>query len=262
MMDAQRGASAPASRESSVEFNQSNRIGAGLIDGNRAVAFTFNGKELVGYAGDTLASALLANGQRLVGRSFKYHRPRGILSAGSDEPNALVELRRGAHREPNTPATVIELFDGLEAKSQNHRGPLNFDLMAFNDFLSPFLGAGFYYKTFMWPKSFWEKVYEPLIRSAAGLGRLSGEPDPDSYDKGFLHCEILIVGSGPAGLAAARVLGRAGARIILADEDFRLGGRLNAETCEVDGTAGADWAVQVLLELQAMDNVRINQSGK
>ncbi|MEL7205542.1 MAG: 2Fe-2S iron-sulfur cluster-binding protein, partial [Pseudomonadota bacterium] len=173
---------------------QKNRVGTGLVNPNQKLSFTFNGKTMAGFAGDTLASALLANGQLLVGRSFKYHRPRGILTAGSEEPNALVELRSGAAQEPNTRATVTELFDGLEAKSQNHRGSLDFDLMAVTDFASPFLAAGFYYKTFMWPKAFWEKLYEPLIRKAAGLGSLSMKEDPDSYDKGFLHCDLLVIG--------------------------------------------------------------------
>src|SRR5512146_1091895 len=143
----------------------------GRIDRGRPVNFTFNGKALQGYAGDTLASALLAAGVRLVGRSFKYHRPRGILTAGSEEPNALVELRSGARREPNTRATTIELYEGLDATSQNRWPSLKLDLLAVNQLFTPIFGAGFYYKTFMWPASFWEKVYEPAIRRAAGLGR-------------------------------------------------------------------------------------------
>ena len=238
-------------------MTQKNRISGGQIDRTRTVGFTFNGKRMAGHPGDTLASALLANGQRLVGRSFKYHRPRGILTAGSEEPNALVELRSGAHQEPNTRATTVELFDGLAANSQNHRGPLEFDLMALTDLMSPFLSAGFYYKTFMWPKAFWEKLYEPVIRASAGLGRLSMQDDPDSYDKGFIHCDLLVIGAGPAGLSAALAAGRAGARVVLADEDFTPGGRLNAETLAVDDMAGADWAAQAVAELAAMDNVRL-----
>ena len=232
------------------------RLDGGAIDRGRSLAFRFDGRPLAGHPGDTLASALLANGVRLVGRSFKYHRPRGIFAAGSEEPNALVELRSGASREPNTRATVAELFDGLEARSQNHRGSLRRDLLAINDLLAPFLSPGFYYKTFMWPKSFWERVYEPAIRASAGLGRLSGEADPDSYDKGFLHCDLLIVGAGPAGLAAALAAGRGGARVILVDEDFVMGGRLNTETHEVDGVPGADWAARAAGELASMDRVR------
>ncbi len=238
-------------------MSQVNRIKGGLIDRSKTLNFTFNGKSMQGHEGDTLASALLANGQVLVGRSFKYHRPRGIFTAGSEEPNALVQLRTGAAQEPNTRATVAELFDGLSATSQNHRGSLEFDLMAVTDLASPFLSAGFYYKTFMWPKAFWEKLYEPMIRASAGLGRLSMEEDPDTYDKGFLHCDLLVIGAGPSGLAAALSGARSGARVILADEDFAPGGRLNAETLEVDGMAGADWAAQTVAELASMDNVRI-----
>ncbi len=233
------------------------RIEGGLIDRSQTFRFTFNGKPMKGHAGDTLASALIANGQRLVGRSFKYHRPRGIFTAGPEEPNALVELRTGAYQEPNTRATVAELFDGLTATSQNHRGSLEYDLMAITDFAAPFLSAGFYYKTFMWPKAFWEKLYEPAIRAAAGLGRLSMKDDPDSYDKGFLHCDLLVIGAGPAGLQAALTAGRSGARVILADEDFRPGGRLNAETLELDGMAGHAWAEQAIAELTSMENVRL-----
>ncbi|MDG1208539.1 MAG: sarcosine oxidase subunit alpha family protein [Paracoccaceae bacterium] len=238
-------------------MTQSNRIAGGLVDRSKQLSFTFNNKSMTGYEGDTLASALLANGQRLVGRSFKYHRPRGIFSAGSEEPNAMVHLRRGAAQEPNTRATVAELFNGLEATSQNHRGSLEFDLMSVTDLASPFLSAGFYYKTFMWPKKFWEKLYEPAIRASAGLGRLSMQEDPDSYDKGFLHCDMLIIGAGPAGLMAALTAGRAGARVILADEDHLMGGRLNAETLSVDDQEGSAWAAAAAAELDAMPNVRL-----
>ena len=238
-------------------MTQSNRIAGGLVDRSKQLSFTFNNKSMTGYEGDTLASALLANGQRLVGRSFKYHRPRGIFSAGSEEPNAMVHLRRGAAQEPNTRATVAELFNGLEATSQNHRGSLEFDLMSVTDLASPFLSAGFYYKTFMWPKKFWEKLYEPAIRASAGLGRLSMQEDPDRYDKGFLHCDMLIIGAGPAGLMAALTAGRAGARVILADEDHLMGGRLNAETLSVDDQEGSAWAAAAAAELDAMPNVRL-----
>ncbi len=234
-----------------------NRIAGGRVDRSKPLNFSFEGKSYVGLQGDTLASALLAHDVKVVGRSFKYHRPRGIFTAGSEEPNALVHLREGAHQEPNTRATTAELFDGLVATGQNYRLSLKNDLLAVNDLLSPFLGAGFYYKTFMWPKKFWEAIYEPIIRSAAGLGRLSMEPDPDNYDHGFLHCDLLIVGAGPAGLMAALTAGRSGARVILADEDFALGGRLKSERFEVGGTAGVAWADAVAAELAAMDNVRV-----
>jgi sarcosine oxidase subunit alpha len=238
-------------------MSQSNRLTGGLIDHDTTVNFTFDGKPFQGHPGDTLASALLANGVRLMGRSFKYHRPRGALSAGSEEPNALVELRSGAHREPNTRATTAELFDGLSAKSQNRWPSLAFDAMAINDALSNFLTAGFYYKTFMWPAAFWEKLYEPIIRKAAGLGALSMQPDPDVYDKGFRHCDLLIVGAGPAGLMAALTAGRAGSDVILADEDFELGGRLNAETLAIDDAPARDWVTASVAELSAMGNVRL-----
>ena len=238
-------------------MTQPNRLSGGLIDRTRLLVFRFNGQVMQGYQGDTLASALLANGRRLVGRSFKYHRPRGIFSAGPEEPNALIQLRKGPETEPNTRDTVTELFDGLEAASQNHRGPLDWDLLAVNDWLAPFLSAGFYYKTFMWPRAFWERLYEPVIRASAGLGRLSGEPDPDIYDHGFLHCDILVIGAGPAGLSAALAAGRTGARVILADEDFRLGGRLNSETYEVGGLPGPDWAQAAEAELATLENVRL-----
>lgn len=239
-----------------AEIPGSHRISHGLLDASRPLSFSFNDKRYPALQGDTLASALLANGQKLIGRSFKYHRPRGIFSAGPEEPNALVELGSGAHREPNTRATVIELIDGMQAKSQNHRGPLNFDVMAINDYLSPFLTAGFYYKTFMWPKAFWEKLYEPVIRAAAGLGSLSGEADPSSYDKGFLHCDLLVIGAGPAGLSAALTAGRAGLRIIVADEDFLPGGRLNHDQCVVDDRPGSQWAAEAVSELDSLPNVR------
>ena len=238
-------------------MSQINRLTGGLIDRARTLRFTFDGRSYAGHPGDTLASALLANNVRLMGRSFKYHRPRGPLTAGSEEPNALVELRQGNRKEPNTRATTAELFDGLSAQSQNRLGSLRFDVLALNDRLSGFLTAGFYYKTFMWPAAFWEKVYEPLIRRAAGLGSLSPEDDPDVYDKGFLHCDLLIIGSGPAGLAAALTAARSGARVILADEDFCPGGRLNSETgllSDIDGTA---WVARSLQELESLPNIRI-----
>ncbi|MEO9517819.1 MAG: sarcosine oxidase subunit alpha family protein [Paracoccaceae bacterium] len=239
-------------------MTQTNRFSqGGQIDRNSEYSFTFDGKNYQGYSGDTLASALLANGVRLMGRSFKYHRPRGVLTAGSEEPNALVELRTGNRQEPNTRATTAELYNDLVAKSQNRLGSLRFDLLAVNDRLSNFLTAGFYYKTFMWPAAFWEKVYEPLIRHAAGLGSLSLEDDPDVYDKGFLHCDLLIIGAGPAGLAAALTGGRAGADVIIADEDFRMGGRLNSETFSLGDESGADWAAKTVAELESLPNVRV-----
>ncbi|WP_052254253.1 sarcosine oxidase subunit alpha family protein [Leisingera sp. ANG-S5] len=236
---------------------QVNRLDGGLIKGGKPLSFTFDGKRFKGFEGDTLASALLANGVRLMGRSFKYHRPRGVLTSGSEEPNALVELRSGGRQEPNTRATVAELYDGLEANSQNRWPSLQHDFMAINDRFSNFLTAGFYYKTFMWPAAFWEKLYEPIIRKAAGLGSISFEADPDAYDKGFLHCDLLVIGAGPTGLMAALTAGRAGAQVIIADEDFLLGGRLNAETFGIGDLAGSAWVEQAQAELAAMPNVRV-----
>lgn len=233
-------------------MNQPHRLpSGGRIDRNQVLLFRFDGLSLPGHPGDTLASALLANGVRLVGRSFKYHRPRGIFTAGPEEPNALVELRTKARREPNIPATVAELFDGLEASSQNRWPSLALDIGAVNSRLARFLPAGFYYKTFMWPPAFWEKVYEPLIRRAAGLGRAAREPDPDTYEHMHAHCDVLVVGSGAAGLAAARAAGAAGARVILAEQDFELGGGLLLEP------ALEDWRKSQVSALQDMPEIRI-----
>lgn len=229
----------------------------GLIDRSRPLSFTFDGNSYSGFTGDTLASALVANDVRLVGRSFKYHRPRGILTAGSEEPNALVTLRTGAHAEPNARATTISLFDGLEAVSQNRWPNLAFDLLAVNQLASPLFVAGFYYKTFMWPAKFWEKLYEPLIRRAAGLGKLSMLPDPDHYDREHGFCDLLVIGGGAAGLAAALTAARAGLRVILADEDSQLGGRLLSERHEIDGKPSPHWAEQTAAELAAHPNVRL-----
>ncbi len=248
---------AQTSHRAPVRHSQVNRIADGLVDRSRPLVFSFDGKRFTGHPGDTLASALLANGQTLVGRSFKYHRPRGIVSAGVEEANALVEIGTGALREPNVRATVQELYDGLICASQNRRGSLRHDLMAINDLASPMLAAGFYYKTFMWPKAFWEKVYEPAIRHSAGLGSLSMQPDPDAYDKGTLFADLLIIGAGPAGLSAALAAGRSGARVILCEEDFQFGGRLNAERMSVDGMSARAWVTQTMASLAAMDNVRL-----
>jgi sarcosine oxidase subunit alpha len=232
-------------------------VGGGGIERDRSVRFAFDGKTYEGCAGDTLASALLANGIRLIGRSFKYHRPRGILSAGAEEPNALVELRSGARREPNTRATTVELYNGLTAESQNRWPSLSFDLLGLTSPFASLMTAGFYYKTFMWPAAFWEKLYEPLIRRAAGLGRAAGQDDPDHYEKATAFCDVLIVGGGAAGLAAALATGRSGARAILCDEDFRLGGRLLSERCEINGMPSLEWLRSAEAELRAMPEVRI-----
>jgi methylglutamate dehydrogenase subunit C len=229
----------------------------GLIDRTRLLRFRFDGRAFEGHPGDTLASALLAHGVRLLGRSFKYHRPRGIVAAGVDEPNALVELGTGARLEPNTLATQVELYDGLVASSQNRWPSLRFDLMALNSLLAPILPAGFYYKTFMWPASFWEPVYERLIRRSAGLGRAARAPDPDAYEHGHLHCDVLVVGAGPAGLAAALAAGASGARVLLADERPHLGGTLAFERRTVGDEEAADWIGSTARSLAALSEVRI-----
>ncbi|WP_420394588.1 sarcosine oxidase subunit alpha family protein [Acuticoccus sp.] len=234
-------------------------LGRGRVDAGRAVRFTFDGAPIDAFAGDTIASALLANGLHLVGRSFKYHRPRGILTAGSEEPNALVGVARGGGRfTPNVRATVQEAVDGLEVTSQNRWPSLRHDLGVVNDRLSPLLGAGFYYKTFMWPGSFWDRVYEPLIRRAAGLGRAPRERDPDSYAACYAHCDVLVVGAGPAGLAAALAAGRSGARVILADEGSELGGSLLATpSATIDGAPAFDFVDRAAAELATLANVTV-----
>ncbi len=231
--------------------------GKGLVDRNTPVGFRFDGKDYTGFQGDTLASALLASGVKVFGRSFKYHRPRGVMTAGSEEPNALVTVGRGSAQVPNVRATMQEIHASLDARGQNAWPSVNFDLMAVNDLLSPFLSAGFYYKTFMWPRKLWESLYEPAIRRAAGLGALSKKHNEDRYEKAYAFCDLLVIGSGPAGLMAAMTAGRAGADVILAEEDARMGGRLLSETHEVAGKPGADWAEEVLAELSTMPNVRL-----
>ncbi len=231
----------------------------GLVNAARTVRFSFDGREIAALEGDTVASALLANGIHLMGRSFKYHRPRGVLTAGSEEPNALVRTSRGPGRaEPNTRATMQEIYDGLVVESQNRWPSLAFDVGAVNDRIARAIPAGFYYKTFMWPRSFWDKVYEPVIRRAAGLGTAPDVPDPDTYAARYHHCDVLVVGGGPAGLAAAIAAGRAGADVVLVDENAHLGGGLLVEPgVRVDGRSGAAAVAALRATLAAMPNVAV-----
>jgi sarcosine oxidase subunit alpha len=234
----------------------------GRVNRRRVLNFKFDGRCHTGFQGDTLASALLANGVHLVGRSFKYHRPRGILSAGSEEPNALVAIRRDAARyTPNLRATQIELYEGLQAESQNRWPSLSFDVGAVNDVISPLIPAGFYYKTFMWPRSAWKALYEPRIRAAAGLGRAPQLPDPDRYANRFAHCDVLVVGGGPSGLAAALTASESGARVILCDEQSELGGSLLSEPAvggaTIDGYNSGDWLRHVFGQLARSANVTL-----
>ena len=235
-------------------------FGKGRLNRDRQVIFTFDGKPYRGFEGDTVASALLAHGKHLMGRSFKYHRPRGPVSAGAEEPNALVGTSRGrgGQSEPNTRATVQEVYDGLRVVSQNRWPSLGFDVGEVNDKLHRFFAAGFYYKTFMWPKSFWDKVYEPFIRTAAGLGNAPTAIDADSYASRYLHCDVLVVGGGAAGLAAALAAGRGGADAVIVDENAELGGALLTEdSIGIDGKSAAHWLGEARAELEAMPNVRV-----
>jgi len=237
-----------------------NRIpGVGRLTPARTARFTFDGRTLTALEGDTVASALLANGIHLVGRSFKYHRPRGILSAGAEEPNALLDVSRdAARRQPNVRATVQEVFDGMKVESQNRWPSLAFDVGGFNDLLSPFFAAGFYYKTFMWPKAAWHAIYEPFIRRAAGLGVTPTEADPDHYASRYAHCDVLVIGAGVAGLSAALAAAKAGAKVIICDEQPEVGGALRYESgTTIDGKDGWDWAQETAKTLASMDNVTV-----
>lgn len=228
----------------------------GLVDRSKAISFLFDGVRYEGHPGDTLAAALMANGVKLVGRSFKYHRPRGIVAAGVEEPNALVRLRTGARAEPNTRATAIELYEGLVAESQNRWPSLKFDLMAINNLLSPLFPAGFYYKTFMWPARLWPS-YERVIRNAAGMGVATRQDDPDRYEKRFACCDVLVVGAGAAGLAAAGVAMRAGAKVFLVDENASLGGSLLGQGTHIDKIPATQWAHDMAASLSTNSRVTV-----
>jgi sarcosine oxidase, subunit alpha len=237
-----------------------NRIpGKGRLTPARTARFTVDGRILTALEGDSVASALLANGIHLVGRSFKYHRPRGILTAGPEEPNALLDISRdSARRQPNVRAPVQEVFDGMRVQTQNRWPSLSMDIGAVNDLLSPFFAAGFYYKTFMWPKSFWHKIYEPIIRRAAGLGVAPTEDDTDHYANRYAHCDVMVVGGGVAGLTAALAAAETGASVIICDEQPEMGGAFHYDTgAVIDGVSGYDWAQATVAKLTAMDNVTV-----
>ena len=234
----------------------------GYINRDKKISFTFNGKKYFGYEGDTLASALLANGIHLVGRSFKYHRPRGFFGAGVDEPNAKVQLYKGAKTEPNANATEVELVEGLIAKSQNCWPSVSFDFGEINNLFQKFFPAGFYYKTFMWPKSFWYKVYEPIIRKAAGLGVAPLKPDPDRYEHKYEYCDVLIAGSGPSGLASALAAAKNGARVILAEDKSRFGGSLLVDEVTIGNKKGKEWADEAISQLKSMPNVIVKNRSQ
>lgn len=237
--------------------SQPNRLPVGgRIDRQRLLNFTFDARSLQGYDRDTLASALLANGVRVVARSFKYHRPRGIVGAGCEEPNAIVQIASGTGTLPNYRATEVELYDGLEAHSVNCWPSVNFDVGAVFGLFSRFLPAGFYYKTFMWPKGTWMK-YEYFIRKAAGLGVSPEGADPDRYDRMNAHCDVLVVGGGPTGLAAALAAGRCGARVLLADEQSEFGGALLKSRERIGGAPAMEWVKRALKELAEMEEVRL-----
>ncbi|WP_374330270.1 sarcosine oxidase subunit alpha family protein, partial [Aestuariivirga sp.] len=235
------------------------RLAAGgrFIDRAQKVSFSFDGKTVSGFAGDTVASAVLASGQRVFGRSFKYHRPRGVIGLGSEEMNALVGVGLGARHEPNLRATQVEVFNGLAAVSQNRWPSLNWDVGAINNSLSRFFPGGFYYKTFMWPQSFWKHVYEPFIRRAAGLGKAPEGRDPDTYEQIHVHCDVLVIGGGVAGLAAAEAAAANGAKVILADENPRLGGLADISGGTVDGQGLPEWTAEKGAKLYAAENVHV-----
>ena len=238
-------------------MSQRFRTGSGgRVDRDREIRFSFNGKSYTGLAGDTLCSALLANGVHMIGRSWKYHRPRGILSAGAEEPNAIFQIEKGARTIPNARGTQAELYDGMVAESVNCWPSLDFDLLSINSWFARLMPAGFYYKTFMWPRSMWMK-YEHFIRKASGLGHAPDENDPDRYEHSHAHCDVLVVGGGVTGLAAALAAGRAGARVIIADEQAEFGGLTLASKRQIDGVDASQWIADAVAELEAMPEVRL-----
>jgi len=231
--------------------------GGRLINRTHPVEFSFNGKRFKGFQGDTLAAGLLANDQVLVGRSFKYHRPRGIVASGPEEPNALVNLGAGARLEPNQRTTTTELFDGLECTSQNHWPSLDFDVGVVNNYAARFMPAGFYYKTFIHPRPAWKHLFEPFIRRAAGLGKAPTEGDADRYEQAYAFCDVLVIGAGVAGLKAAKAAADAGNRVILLEQAPVIGGRAPVDQAEVGGQPVDAWIKAAEADLMARDNVTI-----
>ena len=231
-----------------------------FIDETTKISFKFNGTTYYGFKGDTLASALISNNVHLVGRSFKYHRPRGIMTAGSEEPNAIVQLGSDkALTEPNVRATEIEIYEGLEATSQNCWPSVNFDIGGINNILSPFLPAGFYYKTFMWPASFWEN-YEYFIRKSAGLGKSPTKPDPDIYDHKYIHCDVLIIGAGISGIIAAKIAAKNNLKTLLLEEKNEIGGSTiyqNSDFFKIQNKKSSDWLKNEINGLKKVNNLEI-----
>ena len=243
----------------SQEFRLDN---LGMINRDKKISFKFNGKKYFGYQGDTIASALIANGVHLIGRSFKYHRPRGFFGAGVDEPYAILQLERNNERDPNIRATEQEIFEGLEVKSVNCWPSVNFDIGAINNFLKMFFPAGFYYKTFMWPPSFWYKIYEPFIRMAAGFGEASIKHDKERYEHKYEYCDLLITGSGPSGLASAYAAAKNGASVILAEDKPRYGGSLLTSDVNIGNQTGVEWSEKIIAELKSMPNVIVKSRSQ
>ncbi len=233
--------------------------GGRLVDRGSDIRFTFNGKSFRGHEGDTLASALLANDQMLVGRSFKYHRPRGVVASGAEEPNALVNLGRDTTHEPNQRATTTELFNGLQATSQNHWPSLEYDIGALNGVFGRFLTAGFYYKTFIHPRPFWKHIYEPFIRQSAGLGRAPDPEtrDPDTYEHFYAFVDVVVIGGGVAGLQAAKAAADSGAKVLVMEQTAHWGGRAPVDGGTIDGMAPGGWVNKTVEALEGMENVAL-----